>query len=78
MLILDSNNLFTQTDSTVRRVFDFIGVDSKFQINDFTSANPTPNKKKFDPHVYEYLNDYFQPHNQELYELMGEDYGWNK
>ena len=76
MLILDSNNLFTQTDSTVRQVFDFIGVDSKFQVDDFTTANSAPNKKKFEPHVYEYLNDYFKPHNQELYELMGEDYGW--
>lgn len=77
MLILDSNNLFTQTDSTVRRVFDFIGVDSKFQIDDFSSANSAPNKQQFEPHVYEYLNNYFKPHNQQLYEFMGEDYGWD-
>ena len=78
MLILDSRDLFVQTEATVKRVFDFVGVDSQFQIDDFTTANSAPNKQKFEPHVYEYLDNYFEPHNRELYELLGEDYGWNK
>jgi Sulfotransferase domain len=76
MLILDSNNLFTQTDHAIKRVFDFIGVDAQFKVKNLSTANSAPNKQKFEPHVYQYLNDYFQPHNQALYELMGEDYGW--
>ena len=77
MLIIDSKNLFSHTDRTVRRVFEFIGVNSDFQVDDFSTVNSAPNKKKFEPHVYEYLDNYFNPYNQELYELLGEDYGWD-
>ncbi|MCC0178641.1 sulfotransferase domain-containing protein [Waterburya agarophytonicola K14] len=78
MLIFNSNDLFTQTEAALKRVFDFIGVDPTFKVKNLTVPNSAPNKKKFEPHVYEYLNDYFKTHNEALYEFMGEDYGWNK
>lgn len=76
MLILNSSDLFKKTNVTLQGVFEFIGVDPTFEIKDPTTANAAPNKQKFEPYLYEYLNDYFKPHNQALYELMGEDYGW--
>ena len=77
MLILDSNDLFADPKGTIENVFDFIGVDpERFRLKDFSSVNSAPNKQKFEPYVYEYLDNYFKPHNDALYELMGKDYGW--
>jgi len=78
MLILNSNDLFTQTENALKRVFDFVEIDSTFKVEDLTIPNSAPNKKKFEPAVYDYLNDYFKPHNEALFEFMGEDYGWNR
>ena len=76
ILVINSEDLFTQPDDTLRRVFQFVGVDTEFTINDLKPRNVRSNRNKIDPDVYEYLEDYFRPHNQELYKLIGEDYGW--
>jgi len=34
------------------------------------------NRKDVSPDIYEYLNHYYQPFNERLYERLGEDFGW--
>jgi len=76
ILVINSEALFMQPHDTLRRVFQFVGVDEEFTINDLKPRNVGSNKTEIDPDTYEYLKDYFQPHNQELYKLVGENYKW--
>lgn len=78
MLILGSEELFSNPEMAVRKVFKFVGVDPKFKINDFNPVNVNTKKANVDPEIYEYLNKYFYPHNQELYKYLGKDFEWDK
>lgn len=76
ILVINSDTLFRQPHDTLRRVFDFIDVDPDFVVNDLKPRNVGSNRNKVTPDVYEYLEDYFRVHNQDLYELIGENYDW--
>lgn len=76
ILVINSETLFMQPHDTLRRVFQFVDVDAEFTINDIEPRNVGSNRIEIDPEAYEYLEDYFQPHNQDLYELVGKNYGW--
>jgi hypothetical protein len=76
ILVINSENLFTELDSTLRRILKFVDIDTEYTINDLKPRNVGSNRTKVDPDVYEYLEDYFCSHNQELYNLMGQNYGW--
>ena len=78
LLVLNSDSFFQHPDLAVKRIFNFLGVDSNVKINTNKQWHVTPNKFDIDPDLYHELNSYFKPHNQELYELVGEDYGWDK
>jgi hypothetical protein len=76
ILVINSETLFTQPDDTLRRIFQFVGIDTAFTVKDLKPRNVGSNKTKIDPGVHEYLEDYFLFHNQKLYELIGKNYGW--
>lgn len=76
ILIINSEKLFAEPDNVLRHVFEFVGVDSGFTVNDLKPRNVASNRSTVAPDVYEYLNDYFRAHNQALYELVEENYGW--
>ena len=76
ILILSSEEFFSEPNNTLKRVFDFVGVDTEFKVKDLKPRNVANNRSKVDSDVYEYLNNYFLPHNQTLYELVGKSYGW--
>lgn len=76
ILILSSEELFSDPAETLRRVFRFVGVDPNSSINNLVPRNVTGNRTEVDREVYSYLDEYFQPHNQKLYELIQDDFGW--
>ena len=76
ILILNSDELFCETNKTLRKVFEFVDVDLKFEVKDLKARHVSKNKSDVDPEVYAYLNSFFLPHNQAFYELIGESYGW--
>ena len=76
ILIFSSNELFVEPGNCLKRIFDFVGVDREFEIKDLVPCNVASNKSKVDASVYEYLNNYFMQHNEELYELIGKNYTW--
>jgi hypothetical protein len=76
ILVINSASLFTHPHDTLRRIFQFVGVDTEFTISNLKLRNIGSNRNAIDPDVYEYLEDYFWPHNQALYKLIGENYGW--
>jgi len=76
ILIIDSTMLFTKPKDVLRRIFQFVGVDTEFTVNDLKPRKVGRNRTEVDSRVYEYLEDFFRPHNEELYEIIGENYSW--
>lgn len=76
LLIMDSDELFTEPHAAVKKVFEFVGVDAQFRIEDLSPKNVASNRRKVEPHVYEYLQEYFKTHNAALYDLLGRNYDW--
>lgn len=77
LLVLESEQLFSDPMPTVAKVLDFIGVSrqhlAKWKWNPKNVGN---NRTKVDGEVYGYLQNFFAPHNEILFDLIGENYGW--
>lgn len=76
IIVINSEKLFAEPENTLRQVFEFVGVDPEFQIQDLQPSNVGYNRNQVAPDIYDYLNSYFRPHNQALYELIGTRYDW--
>jgi hypothetical protein len=76
ILIIKSENFFENPNEILNRVFEFVGVDTSFKVNDLSPRNVAKSKTDAPSDVYEYLRNYFKPHNEALYELIGENYDW--
>ena len=75
VLIVDSADLFDDTNAVCQRVFEFLGLDSR----------PVPPKKihnrgyyreVIDPATAQLLRDHYRAHDQLLVELLGRRFGW--
>ncbi len=76
ILLLSSEHFFLKPANSLRKVFDFLEVDTQFKIKDLKPRNITKSKCHVESEVYEYLENYFLPHNEALYQLVQNDYGW--
>lgn len=76
LLVLSSERFFAEPAEHLRCVFEFIDVDPDFVVKDLKPKNTGSNRQDVDASVRAYLDDYFRPHNQALYELLGEDLNW--
>jgi Sulfotransferase domain len=74
MLIIRSEDLFTDVLDVFYRVQDFIGM-KRWTPSYIRPINMGRYKKEPGP-TLDYLKEYFKPHNQRLYEYLGVDYGW--
>ncbi|MGN2275040.1 sulfotransferase family protein [Priestia megaterium] len=75
ILILKSEDLYKDPESTLNRVFEFLSLP-QYKIKEF----PVYNKNYYEPlsdSMRKYLADYFKPHNQRLYEYLGENFNWD-
>ncbi len=76
LLVINSNDLFSDPAAVLHKTFRFLGVDDSFHPHNLHPHNVGSNTHKVEPEVYNYLNDYFRPHNQSLYDLLNRDLGW--
>ena len=76
ILLLSSEELFSDPYGSLRKVYDFLDVDPDFKINDIAPRNIGRKKGEVPAGVREYLDEYFQPYNQTLYQLAGKNFGW--
>lgn len=74
--VLSSKKLSKDTDDSLAKVFDFLGIDSTIHVTDKRPRNVSTNKPKIDSAVHEYLTDYFAPFNERLFELLEEKIEW--
>lgn len=73
--IVNSERFFPAPADTLRHIFRFLGVE-EVAIDDLKARNVAGNRPKINPEVYQYLNNYFRAPNHELYDFVGENYGW--
>jgi hypothetical protein len=76
LLVLASEEFFTEPHRVLEEVFAFLGVDPTFVCGDIRPKNVGMNRRDVPPAVYEYLNSYFAPYNERLYRYIGRDFGW--
>jgi len=76
LLILSSEEFFTNPQKTLKQVFRFLGVGETFECSNFSPRNVGKNKTPIPKEVYEYLNKYFKPYNRRLYNYLNRDFGW--
>jgi len=77
MLIIESSRLFKHTADTYRQVLEFLGVRS-WQPSEFGRHFAGQYKTKMNPATRQRLVDYFAPHNQRLYDHLGERFDWDR
>lgn len=76
ILIISSEDFFKEPEINISKVCDFLGIDNKFKCKDLNPQNVSNNRNAVSSEVYEYLNNYFLPHNQALYELIERNFDW--
>ena len=75
LLILDSADLFADTNAACQRVFAFLGVEP-FDVQPSKVYNRGYYKEKIDPAAAQRLREHYRPHNELLVELTGQHFGW--
>jgi hypothetical protein len=74
ILLLKSEDFFTNTSAAMHQVHQFLGVP------DIETIKPERHKSfpypKLDKGVRQHLLEYFEPYNQELYDYLGRDFCW--
>lgn len=77
ILVLKSETFFLDPKPVFSRVCRFLGLDPELARTDFPPRNVGDyDASLVSSSVHEELARYFAPHNRELYELLGEDFGW--
>jgi len=76
ILVISSESLFEDPIETLKEIYRFLGVDSKIEVSDLSPKQVGFNREPVSDAVYEYLNDYYKPYNQELFEYIGKEFDW--
>jgi len=76
ILCVSSEDLFDNQEKVLASAFRFVGVSDKVKIKDLKPKNVGHNRKTVNDETYQYLNDYFYSHNEELFTLLGERFDW--
>ncbi|NEQ70187.1 MAG: sulfotransferase domain-containing protein [Symploca sp. SIO2D2] len=76
ILVLESDTFFSKPSNTLQKIFKFLEIETELPIENLKPRNVGNNRTKADPKIYDYLENYFRPKNQELYELLDETYCW--
>jgi hypothetical protein len=74
ILILKSEDFFQNPPAIFNQIVEFLNLPT-WELKDFKKYNDAA-YSKMDTHLKRRLADYFNPHNQRLYEYLGGDFGW--
>lgn len=75
LLILRSEDLFEHFAAVLSETLEFLGLTPMEHTN-FSKDN-RGSYLEMDPATRGYLEDYFRPHNERLYEYLDRDFGWD-
>lgn len=76
-LIIESDQLKFRPKQTLEKIFEFLGLqfNSRFADANFTRYNENLYTEMPDA-TRRYLEDYFRPYNEQLFELLGRRFDW--
>ena len=74
-LIIQSENLYSNTPKIYEKVLKFLDLP-KFELNSF-KAHRMRKYSNINTETRKKLIDYFKPHNEQLYQLLDRNFGWN-
>jgi len=76
ILLISSEELATNTDKTISEIFEFLEVPIQ-KISDLTKQNEIKYPKMKDS-TREILINFFKPHNEKLFGMLGRRFNWNE
>ncbi len=78
MLVLKSEDFFENQLETLRLVVDFLGLPAwEPEASELRQKrNKGPYEQGMDQDTRQRLEEFYEPHNQRLYEYLGVDFGW--
>lgn len=74
-MILKSEDFFSDSEAALNRVARFLGL-TEFSLRSYPKHNRTTNLK-MNADTRRNLTDFYRPHNERLYEFLGEDFDWD-
>lgn len=74
--VMGSKSLFDDPDSAIKLLLSFLDVDADFAIPDKRAKNQGMKRTQIEIEVYEYLTEFFAPHNDDLFQLLGKELNW--
>ena len=76
-LILKSEDFNQNPQIIFNQVFDFLNLPN-WTVKKYKKFSLTSRNKKMDSNIRKKLIEYFKPHNQELYQLIGKNLDWDQ
>jgi hypothetical protein len=77
LLVLESGGLFKRSDEVYQQTLQFLGVRA-WRPTEFRNHFDGGYKVKMSSETRRRLVDYFAPHNQRLYDLLGQRFDWDR
>lgn len=68
--------VFTDPVNSLNKMFAFLSIRQEVNLGKVHPINTGYNKESVEGEVYEYLEDYFKPLNEDLYHLIGKRFSW--
>jgi hypothetical protein len=75
VLVIDSADLFEDTNGVCQRVFDFIGLDRR-DVSPSKIYNRGYYREKIDPATAELLREHYRAHDRRLADVTGQTFRW--
>jgi len=75
-LIIKAEDFFSEPLKHLSQVFDFLGVQH-YEI-DFTKKYNVGNYVQMNFKTKKFLKNFFKPHNEKLYKLLGKNFNWDE
>lgn len=76
ILVLASEAMRQDTAATIERICAFLDIPTELAGVDLLPRGVGAYSRDIPAHIEQHLDEYFVPLNHELYELLGEDFGW--
>lgn len=73
--IIESNRLFKNPKDVVNEIADFLEISNEFNFEP-KIYNLGKYKNNLDQNIYNKLREFYTPHNERLYRIIGERYDW--
>ena len=75
--MLKSEDFFESPKDAIKVAVDFLGLpDWEPEASELQKKRNKGAYEDMDPAIRRRLEEYFEPHNQRLYDYLGRDFGW--